>query len=195
MANLDYSFYVYFCSIIRGNHFWYFFIILIHLKSYFLCIISSFVPYANVSVESIILLSSAAFNTILISASVNTCLLVLNVCCDFKISLLFFMNSLWFSQRLSTSTYFFLVVLFYFQVGLLLNNVYNLQIKSFVMWHTFSSFCFFYFHHYHLLNSYTFLVSIRQTLSLLFHLIHLSLILINLLSVMVCLIHTLKHQI
>ena len=84
-----------------------FFIILIHLKSYFLCIISSFVPYANVSVESIILLSSAAFNTILISASVNTCLLVLNVCCDFKISLLFFMNSFWFSKRLSTSTLFF----------------------------------------------------------------------------------------
>ena len=34
----------------------------------------------------------------------------------------------WFSQRLSTSRLFFLVVSFYSQLELLLNNVYNLQI-------------------------------------------------------------------
>ena len=47
---------------------------------------------------------------------------------DFNINLFIFMNSVWFSRRLSKSSLYFLVSLFHFQIELLLNNVYNLQI-------------------------------------------------------------------
>ena len=71
--------------------------ILIHLISSFLCIISLFVPYAFISIETIdcILLSSLAVNAILLTTSVSTlCFSLLNLCCYFDINLLLFMNSL-----------------------------------------------------------------------------------------------------
>ena len=58
---------------------------------------SLFIPYAYVSIESIdcILLSSSEPKAILLIFSVKTlCLSLLNFCCVFNISLLFFMNSL-----------------------------------------------------------------------------------------------------
>ena len=92
------------------------FVTSLHLISSFLCIISSFVQYGYVSTKSInfILLSSLALKVILLASSANTlCFLLLNLCCDFSINLLFLMNSLQFSQRLSIlrlyfSSWFFL---------------------------------------------------------------------------------------
>ena len=73
-------------------------------------------------------------------------------------------------------SFIFLDCLFHFQVDLLLNNVYNLQIQDFVLWHTFLWPLLFCFYFCCLLNSYMFLVSMRQILSLFSHIIHLSLI-------------------
>ena len=97
--------YVFYCNIVIVNHFLYCFIILLHLISSFLCIISLFVAYAYVFIKSFdcILLSSLALNVILLTSLVNTpCFSVLNICCEFSINLLFFYDLLWFSRRLST---------------------------------------------------------------------------------------------
>ena len=53
MANLDYVFYVFFCSIITANCFLYRFIILLDLISSFSLTRTLLVPYALVSIESI----------------------------------------------------------------------------------------------------------------------------------------------
>ena len=61
--------------------------------------------YAYIPIESIdcILLSSLAFNPILLTSSVNIlCFSSLNLCCYFIINLLLFMSSLWFSLRIYT---------------------------------------------------------------------------------------------
>ena len=66
--------------------------------------------YAYIPIESIdcILLSSLAFNPILLTSSVNIlCFSSLNLCCYFIINLLLFMSSLWFSLRIYTLTLFF----------------------------------------------------------------------------------------
>ena len=118
-------FYVFFCDIIKVNHFLHYFIILLHLVSSFLHI-----KYLNVSIESIdwILLSLLALNVIL-NSSLNTwCFLLLNLFFIFNINLLLFISSVWFSLKISLLTSFFLNSLFYFQCELLLNNFYNLQI-------------------------------------------------------------------
>ena len=66
------------------------------------------VPYASIELIHCILYTSLAFNTILSTSSVNIlCFMPLNHCCDFSISLLFLMNHLWCSFRLSTSSLFF----------------------------------------------------------------------------------------
>ena len=85
----------------------------------------------HVSAESIdcILLSSFELKAMLLISSVKTlCFLLLNLCCVFNISLLFFMNCLLFSQKLFTLIDFFLNGLFWFQAELFLKSVYNLQI-------------------------------------------------------------------
>ena len=65
--------------------------------------------------------------------------------------------------------------LFYFQVELLLNSLYNFQV--FFLWHTFLCILLFYLlYHYHLLKDSTFFLLIQQMLSWFFHLIHLLLI-------------------
>ena len=56
------------------------------------------------------------------------CFSLLNLCCIFNISLLFFMSSFWSSLRLSTSVLFFLNTLIDFQLELLLKKFYNLEI-------------------------------------------------------------------
>ena len=87
--------------------------------------------HMHVSAESIdcILLSSFELKAMLLISSVKTlCFLLLNLCCVFNISLLFFMNCLLFSQKLFTLIDFFLNGLFRFQAELFLKSVYNLQI-------------------------------------------------------------------
>ena len=112
------------------------FIILIHLISSFLHNRFLFVPCAYVSIESVdcILLSSFELKTILLTFSVNTLSFsILNLCCSFKIDLLFFMSSSWSSLRL----YSFQNSLFYFEFELILSSFYNLEIYVFFWWHTF----------------------------------------------------------
>ena len=68
VANLDYvPLCVFFCNIIKVNHFLYYFIILLHLISSFLLTRSLLVPSAYISIESIdcILLSSFELKAIL----------------------------------------------------------------------------------------------------------------------------------
>ena len=73
-----------------------------------------------------LLLSSLARHAILLTSSVNTLyFLLLNLCCDFCIDLLFFYGFLMISVRLFMLT-FFVAALSYFQVELLLNVFYNL---------------------------------------------------------------------
>ena len=92
---------VFFYNIIKVNHFFYCFIILLHLVFSFLHTRSLLVPDAYVSIESIesidcIVLSSLAFNAILVTFSLNTSyfLLFLNLYRDFNINLLIFINFL-----------------------------------------------------------------------------------------------------
>ena len=84
--------------------------------------------FAYVSTESsdCLLLSSLAREAILLTSSVNTLyFLLLHLCCDFCINLLFFYEFFMISLRLSILT-FFVAALSYFQVELLLNVFYNL---------------------------------------------------------------------
>ena len=81
-----------------------------------------------------IFFSSFELKVILLVSSAKTlCLSLINFCCIFSISLLFFMNSL----KPSTSFFFFLNSLFYFQFELLKNSFYNLEIFVFYLWHFF----------------------------------------------------------
>ena len=69
---------------------------LLHLLSSFQCVIFLFGSYAYISIESIdcIHLLSLALNAILSTFSANTLRFsVLDICYDFDINLLFFMNS------------------------------------------------------------------------------------------------------
>ena len=105
VANLDYVCFVFFCNIIIiVNHFLYCFIILLHLVSSFLQTESLLVPCAYVPIESIncILSSSLALNAFQEIHYVH-----INVSINININLLFFINSLLFSLRLSTSTLLF----------------------------------------------------------------------------------------
>ena len=134
------------------------------------------VPYTYASIGYIycIFLSSLALNAIFLTSSKDTlCFLLLNLCCDFNISLLFFINYLWFSWILFTSNLFFLIDLFYFQVELLLNKI---GVKFSFYDTLLTRFLLFRFHGCHLLNNYNFLVSMQQTLPLFSHVIHISLI-------------------
>ena len=118
--------YFFLCNIIKVNKFLYSFIILLHLISSFLLTKSLLVPYGYISIESIdcILLSLFELRAVLLISSIKSlCLSLLDLCRVFNISLLFFMNSL----RLSTSIFFFLNGLFYFQFELLLNRSYSLE--------------------------------------------------------------------
>ena len=75
--------------------------ILLHLISSLLHTRSSLVPYTHIPTELIdcILLSSFEPKEILLVSSVKTlCSSLLNLCCVFNISLLFFMNCLYFSE-------------------------------------------------------------------------------------------------
>ena len=107
VANFDYVLYFYFCIVIQVN---YFYIVLLYCCFKFLHSRSLLVPYAYVSIEPIdcILLSSLALNVILFTSSGNILRSsLLNLCGNFSINLLFFMNSLWFRLRLLSATLFF----------------------------------------------------------------------------------------
>ena len=146
----------------------YCFIILMDLSSSFLCIISLFVPYANVSIESFgcILLSSLTLSKILLLqlqiSLVKTCFSLLKVCGDFNINLLFLWILYDFIEDSSYQVYFF-------------NNIFSnlIALRQCSQLPNLSSFCIlpFYFQCWHLLNNYTFMVAIKQMLPLFFHLI------------------------
>ena len=111
---------------------------------------------------------------------------------DFNINLLFFMNSICFSLKLSMLTYIaityliFLAHLFHFYVELLVKSFHNIHILFRA--HFFESFAF--FHRCCLLNSYMILLSVQQTLaSLIQWPFYFSV------SKIVCLIRNLKYQI
>ena len=125
--------FVFFWNIIKVNHccivllYWY-------IWSLFSFTRSLLVLCAYVSIESIdyILLLSFKLKEILLVPSVKKIwLLLLNLCSVFNIDLLVFMYSLWNFLRLYKSVSFFLDDLFYFQVVLLLNSFYYLQIEIF----------------------------------------------------------------
>ena len=157
----------------------YCFIILLHFIFSVLLTRCLFVPYAFVSIESIecILLSLLALNAISLTSSVNTlCFMPLNLCCDFNINFLLFMNSLWFSLRLSTLTWYFLVILFYFQVELLLKIFIIFKFKFSFYYTPFCVFIFILISLPYIKKLYAFVVLMKQTLSLFFIPIHLLLI-------------------
>ena len=138
------------------------------LSSSFLCIISLFVPYANVSIESFgcILLSSLTLSKILLLqlqiSLVKICFSLLKVCGDFNINLLFLWILYDFIEDSSYQVYFF-------------NNIFSnlIAFRQCSQLPNLSSFCIllFYFQCWHLLNNYTFMVAIKQMLPLFFHLI------------------------
>ena len=103
------------------------FIYFLHTKVFALliCVCCSF----NIELIDCIVLSSLALNAILLTSSVYAlCFLLLNLCCDFNINLLLFFYEFFVIFSKTSSTNFFLVSLFHFQIKLLLNNFYNLQI-------------------------------------------------------------------
>ena len=92
-------FHVFFCSIIKINHFVNRFFILLRLISPLSLNRSFLAPYAYVSIESIdfILSSSFELKAILLISFVKTfCFALLNICCLFDINILFLMDSLCF---------------------------------------------------------------------------------------------------
>ena len=111
-------FYVFFCNIIiRLNIFalsfiilyCYIIVILLHLIFTILHIRSLLVPYTHVSIKSIDPIHLWLFQLkeiLLISSLKRLCLSLLNLCCVFNISLLFF-NSFWSSLRISILNFFF----------------------------------------------------------------------------------------
>ena len=107
---------------------------MLHKISSFLDTTSLLVPYACGSIEltNCILSSSLALKAVLLIYSGNTlCFSLLNLCCDFNINLLLFIILLYclydFLEQYLRQDYFFSIGLFYFQLELLLNNIYNLQ--------------------------------------------------------------------
>ena len=86
-------FYIFFCDIIKVNRFLNRFIILLHLIRSF-SLTRSFLAYVYIESIDCILLSSFDFKAILLISSVKTlCLSLLNLCCVFRINLLFLINS------------------------------------------------------------------------------------------------------
>ena len=97
VTNLDYFFYVFFCNIIKVNHFFVLFYYIVTLNHFFTPNRSLLILYAYVSIESndCIFLSSFELNAIILISSVKTlCISLLNLFCVFNIDLLFIMNSL-----------------------------------------------------------------------------------------------------
>ena len=138
-----------------------------------MCIVCSFASYVNILTESTdcILLPSLALQSVLLTSLVNTlCFLFLSFWCDFTVNLLFLVNYFSFSLRLSILKIFGLFTSFSSWFAS------KQCLKNFVWWHTFLWLLLFCFHFCCLLNSYMFLISMRQTQSLFSHLIYLSLI-------------------
>ena len=122
-------FFMFFCFFLehhQSSSCLYCFITLLHLVSSFSLTRPLLFPDAYVCIVDCIILSSFELKVIFLISSVKTlCLSLLNVCCVLNINLLFFMNSLWSSSKLSIPVSFFLDSLFYFQVEFLLNSFHN----------------------------------------------------------------------
>ena len=156
-ANLDYvHFCFFFCKTIKVNHFLDFQMTLLHLIS---CsqIINLFLFNMLRSLECSVVNFFPKYIMFLTSKALL----------DFNINLLFFMNSICFSLKLSMLTYIattyliFLAHLFHFYVELLVKSFHNIHILFRA--HFFESFAF--FHRCCLLNSYMILLSVQQTLA------------------------------
>ena len=114
-----------------SQSFLYCFIMLLHLIFSFLRNRFLLFSYAYISTESIDYnhLSSFELKTVLLISSVKTwCLLLLNLCCVFNITSLVLKKYLDFFRKIFTLVLFSLDSLFYFQVEILVNRFYNLQI-------------------------------------------------------------------
>ena len=112
--NFDDHFYVLFYSIIKVKHFFYWFIILIHLIFLILCIFSLLIPYKN----WFCFLSFLTINAILLTSSVNTiCFLFLSLAAILILiyCFLWILYDFLFFYRLSASGVFFKVVYFLFK--------------------------------------------------------------------------------
>ena len=151
--------FVFFCKIIKVNHFLDFQMTLLHLIS---C--SQIMNLFLFNVLSSLECSVVNFFSKYIMFLTSKALL------DFNINLLLFMNSICFSLKLSMLTYItinyliFLAHLFHFYIELLVNSFHNIHILSFLFRaHFFESFAF--FHRCCLLNSYMILLSEQQTLA------------------------------
>ena len=137
---------------------------LLHLVSSFLHTRSLAIQCVFVSVYLIdcTLLSSLSLSVILLIFSLNTlCFSLLNLCSDININFFFFfMNSL---SLLHRPAYFVFSTRFIsfpsWVAGKQCLESSNLSFRF--MKHFFWALCFFIFHHYHLLNSYMFLISMR----------------------------------
>ena len=134
----------------------YCFITLLHLISSALHTRSLLIPYGYVYIKSIdcILLSPLSpfeLKAILLISSVKTvCFSLLNLCCVFNISLLFF------------------IFMIFFKTIYLLSNFYNLKFRFSFYDTIFCAFCFFYLHRCCFLNSYMFILLIQLILLLIF---------------------------
>ena len=112
------SSFMFFYNIIRVNLVFFY-----NIVTFNLCLIQFYIFASHIGIwfywiNCLCFLSLLALNAILSTSSVKTLgFLLLNLCCDFNIFLLFFMNSLWFSLRLSTFFYSFLVGLFIFMLS------------------------------------------------------------------------------
>ena len=151
--------FVFFCKIIKVNHFLDFQMTLLHLIS---CsqIMNLFLFNVLRSLECSVVNFFSKYIMFLTSKALL----------DFNINLLLFMNSICFSLKLSMLTYItinyliFLAQLFHFYIELLVNSFHNIHILSFLFRaHFFESFAF--FHRCCLLNSYMILLSEQQTLA------------------------------
>ena len=144
--------FVFFCNIIIPKHFFAWFYYIDRLNFFFfvyyifncsICIGFCWIVFVSIDC---FLLSLLALNAILFSSVHALCFSVLNLCFFYD----FFYDIL---IHYLHYVYFFLGGLFVFQVDLLLEKFYNLQIYLFVLWKIFLCLLVFYFHHYHLLNS------------------------------------------
>ena len=163
LSQIELCSFMFFCNVIKLNNFLHCFIILYHLCFSFLHIKSFIVPYVYVSTESIDCIRLSSFElkaVLLISSEEIFCLSLLNLCCVYNITFLFFKNSLWFFLRLAVLTFFMADFIFklscfktVFIIFEFIFSFYDIMFCS----------CLFIFTYHYLLKSCKFLLLIQQT--------------------------------
>ena len=137
------------------------FVILLYLISSFSLTRSLLVPYAHVSIESI-LLSFFELKAILLLFAIKTLFLsLINFCHVFNINLLFFYE--FFIIFFQTMSFYFLLIIMYFIIKLsYLYTVFTIFKFKFPFDDTFLCILLFYLHYQHLISNYTFLLLIQK---------------------------------